>query len=200
MVSNRGYSAEAPVLIPRYEALKFDDVHAGLLDLYPPPPSRVLDVGAGTGRDASALACRGHEVWAVEPTLELREAGRTIHSAVPIRWLEDALPDLSVVRAERVLFDLILLVGVWMHLDEVERTQGIATLRHLISPGGRIVFMLRHGPVPAGRRMFDVTEVEMVALAQAQGFVLVRSFKRAAITSSHDVTWSCLVFEVPMML
>ena len=44
--------------------------------LIPATPSRVLDVGAGTGRDAAALAALGHSVVAVEPTPELRAHGQ----------------------------------------------------------------------------------------------------------------------------
>src|SRR3954453_11536769 len=42
-------------LVPRYEGLRFEDVQREVIHLFPAPPAQVLDVGAGTGRDAEAL-------------------------------------------------------------------------------------------------------------------------------------------------
>ena len=43
----------------RYESAVAQTVHGWLVDLLPPAPALVLDVGAGTGRDAAWLASRG---------------------------------------------------------------------------------------------------------------------------------------------
>ncbi|MDH6550225.1 ubiquinone/menaquinone biosynthesis C-methylase UbiE [Streptomyces sp. SAI-041] len=49
----QAYYAESAERLGRvYESVSFEDVHGALLDLLPPAPARVLDVGAGTGRDA----------------------------------------------------------------------------------------------------------------------------------------------------
>ena len=42
--------------VNQYEGLAFADVHRDVLHLFPATPSRVLDIGAGTGRDAAAFA------------------------------------------------------------------------------------------------------------------------------------------------
>src|SRR5207247_1303411 len=112
-----GYAAEAARLVAQYESIAFADVHVALLPLLPRPPASVLDVGAGTGRDAAALAALGHHVLAVEPTAALREEGRRLHPSARLEWLDDVLPDLSrlVARGER--FDLVMLIAVLMHLD-----------------------------------------------------------------------------------
>ncbi len=54
--------------------ISFRDHHQAVLHLIPTAPSRVLDVGAGMGRDTAALAALGHSVVAVEPVDELRAA------------------------------------------------------------------------------------------------------------------------------
>ena len=59
MQGTEGYREEAATLVPRYEALVFEDVHREVIHLFPAPPAHVLDVGAGTGRDAAALARAG---------------------------------------------------------------------------------------------------------------------------------------------
>ena len=65
-------------------SVAFEAVHREVLPLFPDRPCRVTDIGAGSGRDAAALAGRGHRVVAVEPTAGLREEGRRRHGAQPI--------------------------------------------------------------------------------------------------------------------
>ncbi|MFD1050971.1 class I SAM-dependent methyltransferase, partial [Kibdelosporangium lantanae] len=90
---------------------------------------------------------------AVEPTAELREIGQRLHPHASIEWIDDALPDLRMARGT---FDLILLSAVWMHLDAAERAVAMARISRLLASEGRVILSLRHGPVPPGRRMFDV--------------------------------------------
>jgi SAM-dependent methyltransferase len=158
--------------------------------MFPAPPASVLDVGAGTGRDAAALAKRGYRVAAAEPTAELREQGRILHAKQAIDWIDDALPALPrlIGRGER--FDLVLLTAVWMHLDESERRTGMATLARLVAPGGQIIMTLRHGPVPRGRRMFEVSGAETAALAKQAGLHVNLLASRQDAQHRADVSWT----------
>jgi protein-L-isoaspartate O-methyltransferase len=195
-----GYDAEAPVLAQRYEALRFDQVHAAILHLLPTTPSRVLDIGAGTGRDAAALAALGHRVVAVEPTEGLRQAAIERHAAAAIVWIDDGLPALERVRALGDLYDVIMLTAVWMHLDAGERELGMDALSALLAPGGIAVFMLRHGPVPAGRRMFDVTWQETAALGARHGLEARFAASQPPLSTGNwqaGVTWSRGVLQRP---
>jgi SAM-dependent methyltransferase len=67
-----GYAEEAETLLAQYESINFADVHRQMLHLIPAAQSRILDVGAGNGRDAAGLAALGHRVLAVEPTAAVR--------------------------------------------------------------------------------------------------------------------------------
>ena len=73
------YAEEAPELLERYESISFADAHRLVMHLLPTAPSRVLDIGAGTGRDAAGFAALGHSVVAVEPTGELRRGAMLLH-------------------------------------------------------------------------------------------------------------------------
>jgi SAM-dependent methyltransferase len=173
-------------------------VHGEALSLFPKPPASVLDIGAGTGRDAAALAARGHKVVvAVEPTAALREAGQKLHAAHKIKWLDDGLPELDKVLDLDRRFDLVLITAVWMHLDKDQRAAAMPSVASLTAPGGRIVLSLRHGPVPQGRRMFPVTPAETVALAEGQGLTTLYNKPQPDAQGREGVTWSWLVFERP---
>jgi protein-L-isoaspartate O-methyltransferase len=92
MSGTEGYASEAEALIKQYESISFDQVHGDVLHLLPSAPCRVVDIGAGTGRDAAGFAALGHGVLAIEPTEALRTRAMALHPSPLIEWLDDALP------------------------------------------------------------------------------------------------------------
>jgi SAM-dependent methyltransferase len=100
----------------RYESVAAETVHGWLVDLHPNAPALVLDVGAGTSRDAAWLASRGLEVVAVEPSGAMRAEAQRLHPSPSIRWISDSPPGLDQVLRLGLSFDLILLSAVWMHV------------------------------------------------------------------------------------
>lgn len=191
--STAGYAEEAGNLARQYESVTFEEVHAPLLHLLP-LSGRALDIGAGSGRDAAALAARGFAVTAVEPTAELRAEGVRLHAGSAITWLDDSLPDLPVLAARAERFDLVLLTAVVMHLDAGERARAMARIAAQLSPGGRVFMSLRHGPVPEGRRMFDVSGEETEALAHAHGLATLHRAARSDMFARPGVSWTLLAF------
>jgi SAM-dependent methyltransferase len=190
-----GYAAEAARLTLQYESLAFADVHRAVMPLLPSPPASVLDIGAGTGRDAAALAALGHTVLAVEPTAALREAGQRLHASPRLTWLDDALPDLPLLAARGERFDLVMLVAVLMHLDAAERARAMAPLAAAVAPGGLLYMTVRHGPVPPGRRMFEIGDDEIQALAAVHGLKLAQQSSHGDMLGRASVRWSALAFR-----
>lgn len=193
--STSGYGEQAAELVVQYESITFEDVHSDVLHLLPATSSRIADIGAGTGRDAAALARRGHRVVAVEPTAELREAGERLHAGIGIEWLDDSLPALTRLREQPMRFDVIMLTAVWMHLDADERARAMAAVDALLADHGLVFLSLRHGPVPAGRRMFDVSAEETIALAEPYGLRSAHCSERSGLMGRTDVHWTNLVLR-----
>ncbi len=190
-----GYAAEADALARQYESITFADAHRPYLHLIPTAPSRVLDIGAGTGRDAAALAEMGHQVVAAEPTEELRAHAARLHPSPRIEWVDDSLPDLAVLTARGETFDLVMMTAVWMHLDDDQRRRAMPSVARLVRPGGTFIMSLRYGPVPAGRRMFVVTAEETIALAADANLALAHRFdNQPGGFGRTDVSWTKLVF------
>lgn len=190
-----GYAEQADTLVGPVDAVRFADLHRPILHMIPHAPCPVLDIGAGTGRDAAALAAMGHRVVAVEPVAELRRHAVALHPSPQIEWLDDSLPHLAMLRARGQHFDLIMLTAVWMHLDHAQRREAMPNLAMLAANDGLISMTLRHGPVPTGRRMFDVSADETVALAHDASLQLVlRLDNQPSQFNRTDVTWTRLVF------
>ena len=192
-----GYADEAPELFRHYESISAADMHAAVLHLIPESPGSVADIGAGTGRDAAWLAAMGHHVVAVEPLDAMRIPAMALHPSPRIEWLDDSLPDLAVLRARGERFDLLMLTGVWMHLDEAQRARAMPNLAALAKPGGAIAMMIRHGPVPPGRRMFQVSADETISLAAPFDLHPVVNLHRQSMQAANraaGITWTVLAF------
>ncbi|MCF8466684.1 MAG: class I SAM-dependent methyltransferase [Sneathiella sp.] len=194
----KGYAEMLDQRIIRYEQLAFREVHSVVLDLIPAVPGHVLEIGAGTGRDAAALADMGHRVTAVEPTDEPRAAAERLHPSPQIDWIDDGLPDLARVVELGAQFDLVMMTAVWMHLDEKERARAMPRIASLIRPQGLLLLLLRHGPLPGDRRMFDVSAEETTGLAMAERLFPIRNIQRESVQEGNrreGITWTSLAFR-----
>ncbi|KCZ51199.1 class I SAM-dependent methyltransferase [Hyphomonas pacifica] len=198
LTSTSGYDEEADDLFVRYEALSAPETHAHWHRLFPEPPMHTLDIGSGTGRDAAWLVSLGHSVLAVEPVETLRTGATRLHPEAGITWLEDSLPNLAATRARGETFGMVMMNAVWMHLTAEERAAGMGRVAALMALGGRLFMSLRHGPIPQGRRMFDVTGYETIALAARHGLVPISHIRKNSIMAENaagGVEWTALVFE-----
>jgi SAM-dependent methyltransferase len=192
-----GYADEAAELFRRYEGIPAADAHRAVLHLIPAAPSSILDIGSGTGRDAAWFAGSGHRVVAVEPTDALRLPAMTLHPSPLIEWLNDSLPELASLRTRGASFDVVMLTAVWMHLDAQQRRRAMPNLAALVRDGGTVIMKIRHGPVPAGRRMFEIPAEETIELARMQGLHPVLNLRAESSQQANyvaGVTWTNLAF------
>ena len=188
-----GYAAQAPALIAQYDALQSDTIYAGVRDLMPPAPSRVLDVGAGCGRDAEWCTAQGHTVTAVDPVAAF--LAETMRRAPAATILRDRLPDLAQVRGR---YGLILVNGVWQHIDPGDRPSALDRLAQLLEPGGRLILSLRHGAGHPDRPVAAIDTDDTLARARALCLSLLRRVETPAAQPGNrtsGVTWTWLVLE-----
>jgi hypothetical protein len=87
------------------------------------------------------------------------------------------------------------MTAVWMHLDERERSHALPRVAELLAQKGRIFMTVRKGPVPVGRRMFEVSIDSLVLDAQALGLTLLRRYDFPDMLGRREVSWTMLAFE-----
>ncbi len=191
------YDANAPRLAVAYEAMLPVTTASWLTDLLPSAPAVVLDVGAGTGRDAAAFAALGHEVVAVEPSAGMRAEATRLHPSPRIRWLADTLPALAAITRAGVAADLVLASAVWQHVAPADRPRAFRKLVGLMRSGGLLALTLRHGP-DDGRGGHPVSLAEVEALARDHGLQMLRVTPPVPdLQGRADVTWTAVVLRLP---
>lgn len=206
------YHQGAALFAAQYDALSFERVHACWQPYWPqsgsksgPQQQLVLDIGAGSGRDALWLAQQGCQVIAVEPAADLLRLGQLKTEAYAVRekqqkvqWLHDSLPELKACYQLNLQFNTILLSAVWMHILPSERERAFRKITNLLAPGGRFILSLRFGDFSDERAAYPVSEDEIAALACQFGLVLrFVSDITADAGGRAGVEWQTLVLELP---
>jgi len=193
-----GYAEKATILFAQYENFDMAESLKPVVGFFPAKPSQILDIGAGTGALAAWFAGHGHNVVAVEPVRQFREPARLAHPERNICFIDDSLPDLKAIAQQNQRFDLITLNAVWMHLDAKRRETAMGNISSLLRYGGRVFISLRHGIVPQGRQMFQISPTETVELASRHGLVKIHQSQTESIQAENrknGVTWTKLLFE-----
>ena len=179
-----------------YESINPRQANAWLEPYIPREPASILDVGAGSGRDAAWLASKGHQVIAVEPSSEMRREAEQFHSNSAFTLVADRLPNIKKISRSGMSFDLILLNAVWMFIPEAERKRSFRKLIALLRPRGVIAISFRT-PCVRHRGMYPVSVPEIEQLALGHGAYVELTQKSDDFLGRPDVEWHQMIIRLP---
>jgi len=193
---NQGYAEATQKFIDATIAICFFDLHRDFIKLIPKSPCRILDIGAGIGRDSWEFSKMGHSILAVEPTKEYRKAGKKMFLSENIEWLDDALPKLEKLGKESH-FDFIIASAVLHHLDTAEQHSAIKRISELLNNNGIFVVSLRNGLAGIGTHVFPTDSCKIIKSAESCGLktLLVIDNQPSLMKNKENVNWSRLAFR-----
>jgi len=189
-----GYNLDVEKRIAKYESLNFEQFHPEFLPFLPSPPAKILDIGAGSGRDAAYLAKKGYLVTAVEPAAKLLAAAQKQHKSVDLRWVADKLPKLKELAQEQGQYDLILLSAVWMHLSSLERKESFKTLTRLLKVGGIVMISYKIGG-SEDEGFYIVDHHQFDRRAEVVGLKMLYQNVNQDSLGRKELSWRCCVLE-----
>lgn len=168
-----------------------------------PQGARILDVGAGSGRDLAALFAAGYEAFGVEPSSTLREASIAAHPELSSRIASGALPNLGMPHGGNN-FDGILCSAVLMHLAEADLFDSAFAMRRLLKKGGRLLLSLPFsrpdigpdGRDRAGRLFSPYTSEYIQLLFERLGFQLIGRWDTEDALCRSGTGWFTLLLEL----
>ncbi|MDK9759454.1 class I SAM-dependent methyltransferase, partial [Vibrio sp. D173a] len=190
------YHQYAQQLSTQYNSIDFESVHRSWQPYWPMQGDKVLDIGAGSGRDARWRQQQGCDVIAIEPSQGLRELGAQ-HTGAQVTWMDDSLPSLSRTENLGMRFDLILVSAVWMHLPTSYRERAFRKLSNLLAPNGRLVITLRHGEFSDERQGYPVSVQELEQFAKNSALLVRHVDDSKDSLNRSDVWWQTVVMTLP---
>lgn len=198
--TRRFYAENAASIAAKYEAAA-SPVERYFAAAFP-PGGRILDVGAGSGRDLACLLRSGYQAYGVEPSDELRQAAVSAHPKLAERLCPGALPTLADPFGGG--FDGLLCSAVLMHVPEAELFDTAYELRRLLKPHGRLLLSLPSartdvGPDErdAGGRLFKGYTAEYIQLLfERIGFQRIGRWSTEDALGRAGTAWYTLLFEL----
>jgi SAM-dependent methyltransferase len=194
------YRTHAVELAGRYEA-----VTSSVARYFPVAflaGSRVLDVGAGSGRDLAALLAAGFDGHGVEPTDEFRQVALQTHPELAGRLIAGALPDLGEPFGGQ--FDGALCSAVLMHLPEADLFDAALALRKVLKPHGRLLLSVPSARDDVGAderdahgRLFKgYAAEELQLLFERLGFQRIGRWDGEDGQQRSGIRWTTLLLEL----
>ena len=102
-----------------------------------PPPARIVDFGAGTGRLAIPFAQLGYDVTAVEPCLEMLNQLKTKDSQNSVKRACSRMEDFKT--EERFDVALCVFTVILYLLDEESLKKALLSAHEILKPNGRLL-------------------------------------------------------------
>ena len=198
--TERYYRLNASDVAGRYEAVA--SPVARYFRLAFPECGRVLDVGAGSGRDLAELLALGYDASGTEPVDEMAAAAIACHPQLQGRIASAALPALGEPFGGQ--FDGILCSAVLMHLPEADLFDAAFALRDALRPHGRLLVSLPlaradvgEGERGADGRLFKSYAPEYLQLLfERIGFQQVGRWDTEDALARAGTRWYTLLLEL----
>jgi SAM-dependent methyltransferase len=176
-----------------------------------PRGSRVLDVGAGAGRDVAGMLAAGLDAYGVEPSSEMRERALVQFPELAGRLRDGALPGLGQPFADVTPegFDGVVCSAVLMHVGEDDLPGALAALAATLrrsadgqrAAKGTVMLLalpeqldgtLAEGRDVDGRRFANHAPERVAALLAPLGFSLAAHTVSDAVLSATGTRWHTL--------
>jgi ubiquinone/menaquinone biosynthesis C-methylase UbiE len=144
----------------------------------------VVDLGAGTGLLALAVAPRVREVFAVDISERMLERLDDAAIAHGIHNIEFVRGDLRRLPLEDELATLLISNYAFHHLDDAGKQLALAEARRILQPGGRLVIgdmMFSLSLSPRDRRLIWEKVVALLKLGPAGAVRILRNAARVVV-------------------
>jgi cyclopropane fatty-acyl-phospholipid synthase-like methyltransferase len=131
------YEENASKLSKRYESADVSNIHQTLLKTFP-TNSKLLDIGCGSGRDASFMLKQGYSLTAIDGSQKMVDEAKKIHPALEPHLFTMQLP--HGLDFEPNSFNGVYSIATLMHLRQEEIYKTIQNIHTLLKPKGRFLF------------------------------------------------------------
>lgn len=196
------YDRNASRLAVRYEGADMSAYQSILSEVFKYKKD-LLELGCGSGRDASFMLSRGFDVVGVDGSLDLIVEAQKFHPELSDRLYGMRIPEEYDFPGDS--FDGIYSVAMLMHLEKPEIHETIRRSYNFLKEGGLFFFSvpskrndLVDGERDKNSRLFNVMLYEeWREICEAEGFVEERHYFTGDNLGRNNVEWLNLIVKKP---
>jgi cyclopropane fatty-acyl-phospholipid synthase-like methyltransferase len=192
------YNNNAQKLVQRYESADMDIVHSLLLNTYT-RGAKILEIGCGSGRDASFMLSKNYDVHGIDASPEMIQSALTVHPELSGRLHVGTIPDDLADVTET--YDGIYAIACLMHLKEQELLPTFIAFRKLLKKDGSLLFSVpvsrpdlqESGTDETGRYFVLKKPAEWQYLLRESGFSDIETSENEDGLNRSGVRWVSFV-------
>ncbi|MCH9812991.1 MAG: class I SAM-dependent methyltransferase [Epsilonproteobacteria bacterium] len=174
------YKNNAKDLAKRYESAQMNTMHTLMINTFK-IGARLLDIGCGSGRDASFMASNGFNVTAIDASEQMITEAKNHHLELSQDLHVIKLPD--GLNFEKESFDGIYSIATLMHLTKEEIDLSLEKIVQLLKPEGKFLFSVsiqrddvnEYGIDDKGRFFLSLGELEWISICEKYGLKVIKT-------------------------
>lgn len=193
------YEDNANLLVNRYESADVSEVQQLLLQTFE-KNSKLLEIGCGSGRDASFMTKHNFDVTAIDGSKNMIEEAKKIHPELSKKLFHKTLPnDLEFNQT----FDGIYSIATLMHLSQNDIEETISKIYNLLNPKGKLLMSVslfrddidKNGFDDKGRYFLVLSFKEWISLLENVDFKILDAKTNSDGLGRGGIEWLTLVAQ-----
>jgi SAM-dependent methyltransferase/SOS-response transcriptional repressor LexA len=199
-ITVKHYTGHACERTAAYEAAHVPQWHECLLR-YTRPGERLLEIGCGSGRDASFLLGHDRDVVATDASEGMIRAARDLHPQLAQHLVHTPFPFPEAHDLSKQTFDGIYAAAVIMHIPDEELFEFAFQIKSLLRPGGTVLLSfstnrpcLSDNRDQTGRLFLERSPGEIQLLFERLGFRLLEQ-RRSDDVMDRGIIWHTLALK-----
>ena len=193
------YEENANSLISRYESADVSEVQQLLLQTFG-KNSKLLEIGCGSGRDASFMTKYNFDVTAIDGSKNMIEEAKKIHLELSKKLFHKTLPnDLEFDKK----FEGIYSIATLMHLSENDLKNTLSKIYNLLNENGKFLMSVslfrddidKNGFDDKGRFFLVLSFESWINLLENVGFKILDTKTNSDGLGRGGIEWLTLVAQ-----
>ncbi|WP_044416663.1 class I SAM-dependent methyltransferase [Halarcobacter anaerophilus] len=191
------YNSNSKKLTERYEKADVSEVQKLLLQTFE-KNSNLLEIGCGSGRDASFMTRNDFNIIAIDGSKNMIEEAKKIHPELSNNLFHKTLPNNLEFDKK---FDGIYSIATLMHLSKIDLEETILKIHDLLNSNGKFLMSVslfrddidEHGFDDRGRYFLIMSLDEWINLLEKIGFKILEAKTNSDGLSRDGIKWLTLV-------
>jgi len=194
------YATNAKSLSHRYESANVKNIHELLLKTFS-SDSYLLEIGCGSGRDASFMYQHGYKVVAIDASKEMVYEAKKLHPELVNNLYVKTIP--HNLDYEDNSFNGIYSIATLMHLEKSDIEKTIERIYNYLKPGGRFLFSVStqrddindEDQDIYGRHFTTISQENWISICESKGFTTLQVQTSRDGLNRDGIVWLTCIME-----